>query len=223
MSDETPFRSRSPLDPLTPSGKKSRGRIPHSAPPPGIFGTDVDTLGPPNARSSPPSGWLHAIAIRSEKGGTVHLFTETDGEDVLLVSERDKDHADASAGAGGVQLSRREFLALGLLLGDASAPGQRTTTGPDSTGVVHTTTPSASRRKSGRPRMSRAKARQLLLRRMQRLSGTRDPLEPLTNVALARVNPKCSEDTISDLLKRAEWERDDLDVEWARRGRKKPE
>ncbi len=208
MSDETSFRSRSPLDPLTPFDKKSRGRIPHRAPPPGIFGdVDVDTRGTPNSLLPPWPGWLRRIALRSENGGTLRVFTDPSGEDMLLVTSRDEDVPQPSATSAAVHLTRREFLALGLLLDDAVASRQR---------------PEA-RRKGGRPRMSRSKARQLLLRRMQQLSGTRDPLEPLTNIALAGVKPKRNKDTISDWLKRAEWDLDDLDVEWSRRRRKKPE
>lgn len=77
-------------------------------------------------------------------------------------------------------------------------------------------------RKGGRPALSRERARRLLLDAVTRFRKDRDPTEPLTNAGLARATGR-NEETIGDRLRRADWTLDDLDVEWTRQSRKKPE
>lgn len=90
---------------------------------------------------------------------------------------------------------------------------------------AHTSTQAASlERKGGRPAISPERARRLLLARVNHFRDARGPLEPLTNVALAKATrPIRNEDTIGNWLRRASWTLDDLEHEWERRGPKQPE
>lgn len=82
----------------------------------------------------------------------------------------------------------------------------------------------SSDRRGGRPAISPERARRLLLARVKHFRDGRGPLEPLTNVGLAKATrPVRDEETISNWLRRASWTLDDLDREWERRLPKKPE
>lgn len=93
----------------------------------------------------------------------------------------------------------------------------------DGTSRTHTVSASSDRR-GGRPATSPERARRLLLARVQHFRDGRGPMEPLTNVGLAKATrPVRDEETIGNWLRRAGWTLDDLDREWERRSPKKPE
>lgn len=84
--------------------------------------------------------------------------------------------------------------------------------------------PASSERRGGRPAISPERARRLLLARVKHFRDDRGPMEPLTNVGLAKATrPIRDEETIGNWLRRAGWTLDDLDREWERRSPKKPE
>lgn len=84
--------------------------------------------------------------------------------------------------------------------------------------------PASPDRKGGRPAISPERARRLLLARVKHFRESRGPMDPLTNVGLAKATrPIRDEETIGNWLRRAGWTLDDLDREWERRSPKKPE
>ena len=79
-------------------------------------------------------------------------------------------------------------------------------------------------RRGGRPAISPAKARGLLLARVKHFRESRGSMEPLTNVGLAKATrPPRDEETIGNWLRRAGWTLDDLDDASERLRPKKPE
>jgi len=93
----------------------------------------------------------------------------------------------------------------------------------DGTSRTHTVA-AASDRRGGRPATSPERARRFLLARVKHFRDGRGPMEPLTNVGLAKATrPVRDEETIGNWLRRAGWTLDDLDREWERRSPKKPE
>lgn len=132
---------------------------------------------------------------------------------IEVVSEADRQALRVAQEATGRVSAQRELAGGDRFVGQEHAAALRapTPSKPDSSG-----------RKGGRPAISPTRARQRLLTATKRFRDGRDETEPLTNVGLATA-AKRNEETISSWLKRAEWTLDELDVEWTRQRRKKPE